>query len=283
VKKFIYQCATLLLALMSFAHARAGEVNAPETVTIDAGFFMYRASGEFLKDNYPIDAPLLHVAFDASFEIMRYQVLAVDYGKCVEEKSCSERLNPGHQDGSLPVTGVSYQDAVDYAQWLSRKTGVTWRLPSDQEWAFAAGSRFVDDAINLESNRDNPAERWLAKYRKNADLGLQSDPVIKASGYYGANENGIYDLSGNVWEWTDSCYVRTRMDGDGKATSETENCGVRIAAGLHRAYLSFFIQDAKGGGCSVGKPPDYLGFRLIREPSRSMMDWLRNAVGLGEN
>ena len=48
---------------------------------------------------------------------------------------------------------VSWRDASAYASWLSRKTGRTYRLPTDEEWVFAAGSRFTDDSLGAEDRR----------------------------------------------------------------------------------------------------------------------------------
>ncbi len=280
MKRPAHYIATILLAFISFSTANAAKMSMPETVVIEAGSFMYRASGEFLKERYPVDAPMQKIAFAVPFEFMKYQVLAKDYEQCVTERVCGEPLNQRRHSENLPITSVSYQDAINFAKWLSDKTDVNWRLPTDEEWAFAAGSRFVDDAINAKTNTNNPAERWLTKYKKYADLETGNDPVIKPSGSYGSNENGIYDLSGNVWEWTDSCYTRTRLDSDGKKLSQSDNCGVRIAAGQHRAYISYFIQDAKGGGCSVGAPPTYLGIRLIKMPRANLLERILNFVDL---
>jgi formylglycine-generating enzyme required for sulfatase activity len=79
------------------------------------------------------------------------------------------------------------------------------------------------------------------------------------------NEHGIEDLAGNVWEWTSTCFVRSRMDAAGNAGKPTVNCGVRVAEGAHRAYVTDFIRDARAGGCAQGVPPANLGFRLVRE------------------
>ena len=49
--------------------------------------------------------------------------------------------------------------------------------------------------------------------------------------------------------------------------SRTDNCGVRVVEGLHRAYMSNFVRDGKSGGCAVGTPPEHLGFRLVRDDS----------------
>jgi formylglycine-generating enzyme required for sulfatase activity len=197
---------------------------------------------------------------------MKYQVSSADYARCVDGGACKRadagRVNGGH----VPVTGVSFQDAQNYASWLSKESGQVWRLPSDEEWAYAAGSRFHDDALGIGQDGIDPSRRWLAEYRRNAERGGVSDPEPRPPGFYGENEHGISDLSGNVWEWTNSCYVRARVSDTGAIEKEkTANCGVRVVEGRHRAYMIFFVRDAKGGGCSVGAPPDNLGFRLVRD------------------
>jgi formylglycine-generating enzyme required for sulfatase activity len=76
----------------------------------------------------------------------------------------------------------------------------------------------------------------------------------------------VFDLAGNVWEWTSDCYVRFTLAADRVTElSRVENCGVHVVEGRHRAYMSNFIQDARSGGCAYGTPPDKLGFRLVRE------------------
>lgn len=270
---------TIVFVLLFTNYATASEIKFPETVTLETGSFLYRASGEYLKDGYPINAPLQNVIFNSPITIMKYQVRVSSYEQCVADGYCKQRYNQGQVSKYHPVTGVSYDDAVAFSKWLSNKTDLDWRLPTDEEWSYAAGSRFIDDAINVNPDSENPATRWLAKYQKYADLGAEADYIVKPAGYYGVNENGIYDMSGNIWEWTDSCYKRTRLDAGGTLINTTNNCGVRISAGRHRAYISSFIQNAKGGGCSVGAPPDHLGFRSILEPKRSFLQNVLDIIG----
>jgi Sulfatase-modifying factor enzyme 1 len=71
-------------------------------------------------------------------------------------------------------------------------------------------------------------------------------------------------MAGNVWEWTDSCFVRTRLDAQNEVLSDVVNCGVRLVEGRHRTFVPEFIRDARAGGCAAGTPPSNLGFRLVR-------------------
>ncbi|MBE1206164.1 SUMF1/EgtB/PvdO family nonheme iron enzyme [Aminobacter carboxidus] len=90
----------------------------------------------------------------------------------------------------LPVTGVSFRDATAYANWLSDRTGETWQLPTDEEWAFAAAERFVDDTLGIEDS-NNPAARWLARCRSEAEASKGRDPEPKPHGHFGANSKGV--------------------------------------------------------------------------------------------
>lgn len=265
--------------------AVAGQDTAlPELVTIAPGTHMHRISGEFLKNGRPVDAPQKEHHFAQAFEIMKYQVSLTDYALCVSEGKCelpfrqSERTM--YVDDNRPVTGVSYIDVRNYAEWLGTKTGVSWRLPTDAEWAYSAGSRYYDDATGIKTDPNDPSRQMLSKYKQSIDRNRDADPTIRPRGAFGANENGVYDQSGNVWEWTDTCYTRSKITDSGKIVVIDEgNCGVRVVEGRHRSYMTFFIQDAKSGGCAVGTPPDYLGFRLVKDNPpffsfRGIRNWL---------
>lgn len=237
-----------------------------ETATVEPGRFVLRLPGEYLRHGRPVDAPLREIAFERSFDMMKYQVTVEEYGRCVAEGACQPAEGKPAASGTLPVTGVSYRDATAYAGWLSARTGQTWRLPTDEEWAFAAAERFSDDALRFDGGDGDPAARWIARYRAEAEGG-ERDPLPKPQGHFGMNTKGLFDLAGNIWEWTSTCYTRATIGTDGTVVSTTENCGVRVTDGRHRGYMSNFIRDGKSGGCAAGIAPDNLGFRLVREPA----------------
>jgi formylglycine-generating enzyme required for sulfatase activity len=235
-----------------------------ETVDVAPRVFYYRQAGDFSQAGRPVDAPLAAEARASVLHIMKQQVTVADYDRCVAETKCMASSPLENFDPNLPTVQVSWRDATAYAAWLSAKTGETWRLPTDEEWVFAAGSRFHDDALLVAASRD-PSVRWLARYEKESDQDAL-DQRPRPPGAFGANEYGLLDLSGNVWEWTSTCFIRQPLDAKGNsAGASTANCGVRVVEGEHRTYVTDFVRDAKGGGCAVGKPPSNLGFRLVRE------------------
>lgn len=254
--------AALLLAMPP--HRTAPAFPLPQTAIVPPTTLLHQLDGEYSRAGRPVDAPRVAIEIRERLEIMRYQVSAADYARCIAAGACKRLDNPAPR-GDLAVTGVSHADASDYARWLSQETGAVWRLPTDREWAQAAGSRFVDDARGLSGAETNPALRWLADYEREANRKAASDPTPRPVGSFGANEHGVYDIAGNVWEWTQTCLRRVSLDAAGRTAGETSNCGIYIVEGQHRAPMTFFIRNPKAGGCSVATPPDNLGFRLVRE------------------
>lgn len=256
-----------LILVSSSVQLHAQSVKNPELIKLPAATFSYRASGEFLNNGFPTDAPRINIRFSRALHIMKYQVSNREYARCVDEQKCALPFKKKKViSNNFPATGLSFIDAENYARWLTQKTGVRWRLPSDAEWAYSAGERFFDDALGPNSNPADPSKRILLKYQQSVGRDSETNLNIRVRGSFGANSNGLYDQSGNVWEWTNSCYQRSKISDEGKIDStDNGNCGVRIVEGRHRSYMTYFVQDAKSGGCAVGAPPDYLGFRLVRD------------------
>ena len=200
---------------------------------------------------------------------------------CEATESAIVRAITGAGFGIWDANLFVAEGAEDGTLKLSDRTGEDWRLPSDEEWAFVAAERFGDDATGIgDDDGSNPAARWIAAYRYRADP-RERDMEPKPRGHFGVNSNGLADLSGNVWEWTDTCYARNRVDAAGRLAEATTNCGVRIIGGQHRGYMSNFLRDGKSGGCAAGMaPPDNLGFRLVRDPAPAIgVALLRRIVG----
>jgi len=269
-----------LLGAADWLTQKPAEVPFPAAQTVSvSGRVAYPLPGEFLRDGRPAAAPR-RLEEVAAFEIMTYQVSVLDYRRCVQAGACRPADERPGQALRTPVTGVSHIDAEAYAAWYSRATGEVWRLPSAAEWALAAGERFSGEDLPVVADADNPARRWLDTYRAESARERAAVPEPQPRGAFGANQRGLYDLAGNVWEWTSTCYERSTLTPDGRAVATTvENCGVHVLEGRHRAYMSNFIRDGKSGGCAVGIPPDNLGFRLVREPrSETLVARLRDAV-----
>jgi formylglycine-generating enzyme required for sulfatase activity len=253
--------AAVALALASFPGRPA--VAGPDIVAIPPGSFSFRPAGDFRRGNRVIDAPLETRVADEGLWIMRDLVSRRDYALCVADGACVPSTTGA---GELPQTDVSLIDAMTYAAWLSAVTSHNWRLPTDSEWARAAAERFSDGQPADEDDGSDPSKRWLRDYLKEVKERGEADAVLRPPGGFGLNANGVADLAGNVWEWTSTCFQSAQIDDDGNLADQAPDyCGVRVVEGRHRAFIIDFVRDAKVGGCAVGVPPDFLGFRLVRD------------------
>ncbi|MCF8366469.1 MAG: formylglycine-generating enzyme family protein [Bacteroidales bacterium] len=98
-----------------------------------------------------------------------------------------------------PVIHVSWNDAIEYCKWLNRKTGKNYRLPTEAEWEYAARDGVQTNGhSSLYAGSNNIDE--VAWYDGNS--GSKTHPVGKKK----PNELGLYDMTGNVWEWCSDWY-----------------------------------------------------------------------------
>lgn len=228
--------------------------------------FPYRLAGDFSRDGKPVAAPLRQMRLGSSLGIMTRQVTAAEYARCVEDGGCPRIPQASTAEG-MPMVGVNWRDATAYARWMTKTTGKLHRLPTDEEWVFAAAEKASDDALPLAGVAD-PVAAWIARY--DAETSRERPAVLAPQpvGAFGRNERGLQDVAGNVWEWTDTCFVRHDVEPSGDVRVTNTNCGVRVVQGAHRAYMTDFIRDPRSGGCAAGVPPANLGFRLVVEQER---------------
>ncbi|HEV2861525.1 MAG TPA: SUMF1/EgtB/PvdO family nonheme iron enzyme [Pyrinomonadaceae bacterium] len=147
-----------------------------------------------------------------------------------------------------PVTGVTWQDAVDYCQWLSTKLGVTVRLPAEAEWELAA------------RGPENLKYPWGNEWDERAAASEETGGRVRAVKSYPAGRSpfGAFDMVGNVWEWVEDEFT----DKEGRPKSE-DGAKLRVirggAATEPRAYVSAAAR--YGVREDIGSPR--LGFRYV--------------------
>jgi len=233
-----------------------------QTVNVPEGRFDFHPSGIFHLNGQLADPPQIVRTTARNLRIMKYHVSEAQYAQCVAAGGC-DRIGDGTDNNTAQV-GVSYLDAVAYAQWLSETSGQTWRLPSDAEWVRAAGEKFAPALVGV--NAEDPSKRWIAEYRAKSSSRNSAKQGLRPAGSYGENELGVADMSASVWDWTSTCLRYGSIHkSSNRFKIDTEFCGRRVAQGQHRAYIVVFVRDPSAGGCGGGLPPDFLGIRLIRE------------------
>jgi formylglycine-generating enzyme required for sulfatase activity len=213
--------------------------NCPEMVMLPAGsFVMGSPEGEQGRssDESPQHVVTIARAFAAGkFEVTVDQFAAFakdtqyDAGaKCMTLEDGKSAIkdgrswrDPGYpQTGSHPVACVNWNDAKAYLTWLAKKTGKDYRLLTEAEWEYAArattargpGSRysFGDDESQM-CRYGNVADRTVRQTIPGASAWTIfpcSDGYAFAApvGIFAPNAFGLYDVHGNVWEWTEDCY-----------------------------------------------------------------------------
>lgn len=154
-----------------------------------------------------------------------------------------------------PVIHVSWNDAVAYAQWLSQKTGKNWRLPTEAEWEFAArgGQNLIySGSFSIDS---------VAWYSKNS--GNVTHPV----GQKKTNAYGLFDMTGNVWEWCSDWYSDSYYRSSPSSNPQGPLSGsFRVLRG---GSWSDAVQDCRVADRSNNLPcirNNYFGFRLVCVP-----------------
>ncbi|MEO8318797.1 MAG: SUMF1/EgtB/PvdO family nonheme iron enzyme [Bradyrhizobium sp.] len=234
--------------------------------SLKSSSFQYRVAGDFSLDGKPVAAPLRDMMLGSSLRMMDRQVTSGEYAACADDGGCL-RVPQASGMAERPMVGVSWRDATAYAEWKTKKTGILHRLPTDEEWVFAAGEKADDEALPLIDPGD-PAQAWIARYEAEANrarpVALDPQPV----GTYGRNAHGLQVIGGNVWEWTNTCFLRMTLEPNGAEHVTNTNCGVRVVQGAHRTYMTDFIRDPRTGGCAAGVPPANLGFRLVVEQEK---------------
>lgn len=180
------------------------------------------------------------------------------------------------QTNNHPVVNVSWNDAVAFCQWLSRKESKTYRLPTEAEWEYAcrAGTRtryyFGDDIEGL-ATVGNVGDGTLR-----AEFGVRTDTISARDGYlftaavgqFKPNGFGLYDMHGNVWEWCADWYAE-----DYYANSPIDD-PKGPPSGRWRVYRSGGWWDYPGNSRSADRgslPPGetsiHVGFRVALDPS----------------
>jgi formylglycine-generating enzyme required for sulfatase activity len=124
-------------------------------------------------------------------------------------------------DWNKPAIHVSWNDATAYCDWLSKKTGKTFRLPTEAEWEFAAGSGpkhykyswgsyEPSNSENVGNVADETTHPKYGKWKNDGFVGYKDGYFFAAPvGSFQPNELGLYDMTGNVWEWCSDWYDAT--------------------------------------------------------------------------
>ncbi len=270
----------------------------PDMVVVPAGEFMIGSTADTPDvDVSRGETPQAKIKIAKGFLLGRYEVTVGQYRDFIREtgyqppkKACrvwdnafvdkadatwENPYQPQRPEPLHPVSCVSWNDAQAFINWLSKKTGKAYRLPSSAEWEYAARagtttSRFwgngTDEACEYANTYDISAKE---KYPFTWTFSPCRDgyPEQAPVGKFKPNPFGLYDMIGNVWEWTADCYAGSHQGRpkDGKAWEWNSVCENRETRG--GAWMSAPERNriAWPGRDPAERRLNYFGFRIARD------------------
>ena len=211
-------------------------VSTPEMVVIPGGKFMMGSADE--EDERP-----QHEVKIAPFALGRYEVTREEFAASGLEVSDCAGFTQTERERD-PVVCVSWEDAKKYIQWLSAQTGHEYRLPTEAEWEYAARAktstaRYWGDDTNLCKYANARDQTYKEKTGESLAIHDCTDQYVYTApvGSFIANDFGLYDMLGNVWEWTEDCYNENYSGAPTNGSAwTTETCTDRVVRGGSWSY-----------------------------------------------
>ena len=181
--------------------------------------------------------------------------------------------NPGFsQADNHPVVNVSWNDAMKFCEWLSKKTGDEYRLPTEAQWEYACragtNSRYYDgdDSEGLAKVGNTADGTARVKFNRWGGIKSKDGYVFTAPvGRFAANSNGLYDMHGNVSEWCDDWYGEDYYGKSPSSDPQGPKTGAfRVNRGGGWNDLPLNCRSAHRTWIAPGFRVSFLGFRVLR-------------------
>jgi formylglycine-generating enzyme required for sulfatase activity len=242
----------------------------PEMVVVPAGGFLMGS-----PHNEPGREPTegqVGVTFARSFAVGKYAVTFEEWDACVADGGC-KGYRPNDQGWGRerqPVINVSWDDVDWYIAWLKQKTGKSYRLLSEAEREYATragksspfwwGTSITPRQANYDGSTVYQGGGAAGEYRQKT-LAVDS---------FGANPWGLYNVHGNLWEWTADCWssVNNGYPSDGGPRIDgAEDCDRRVKRGGAWDSEPKLLRAASRARSEQGLRTTDIGFRVARQLS----------------
>jgi len=224
----------------------------PEMVVVPPGSFTM-GSPDAEKDRSGNEGPAHQVNISYSFAAGVHEVTFAQWEACAADGGCNGYSpdDKGWGRGNRPAINVSWKDARSYLEWLSAKTGQSYRLLSESEWEYVARA-------GTTTPYHYGGEIFLNQARYNSNS-------TAPAGSYSPNAFGLHDVHGNVWEWTQDCwndgYEGTPRDGNAR---ESGDCSWRVLRGGSWNLQPGRLRSAARGRNLAGSRNIRSGIRVAR-------------------
>jgi formylglycine-generating enzyme required for sulfatase activity len=278
----------------------------PEVVVVPAGNFTMGSTPQetalagLPQEQAAREYPAHGVVISRPFAIGRYEITVDEYEAFAAatdrpaSKNCTtwdiekgiwgplgnaDWRNPGYeQSGQHPVGCLTIDDARAYVAWLSKKTGKTYRVPSEAEWEYVARAGTTtmqtwSDSFDNICAFANVADQTRVAAHRISDpdptrfFPCNDDFVYAAPvGRFPPNPWGLYDMIGNIWEWTEDCFIPTYDGAPTDGTARTEpGCTRLIVRGGGWYSRTWFARNAGRSREDLSYRSSTLGLRVVRE------------------
>ncbi len=236
-----------------------------EMIFIPAGTFLMGSDNNEInrdKDESPVHRVKL-----SSFYMSKYPITQLQWRKVISFPKVKRPVknNPSFFKGDdLPVEKVSWLDAQEFCQRLSKYSQRKYRLPTESEWEYACrggtstpfffGDIITTDFANYDG-REGYGCKPTGKYEK------KTSPV----GSFAPNPFGLYDVHGNVWEWCEDHYAPSYIHKpkDGSAFYSNVGNQPRVVRGGSWSLTPSYCRSAKRSSYSADSNYNFLGFRVV--------------------
>jgi formylglycine-generating enzyme required for sulfatase activity len=255
-----------------FADTLKNGSKAPELAIIPAGKYeMGSAEREFghSKEEYP--QHYSHI--QKSFAMGRFTITADDFSAFQKDTEWFVRPELIWAQGKEPVINIRMSDAYLYLDWLSEQTGKRYRLPTESEWEYAARAgttsafHFGDEVSCKEVHFHSLFPYNEAKEKKRWYL-PKCMPMAKALevGTKPANNWGLHDVHGNVWEMTDTPWRSSHLNSNRDGTSSSDMISNWVVTkGGSWFDAAIHARSAARKKRLFDEMDTNLGFRVVRE------------------
>jgi formylglycine-generating enzyme required for sulfatase activity len=237
----------------------------PEMVVVPAGTFTMGAPPrEAIRE--ADEGPTHPVTFARAFAVGKFSVTFDEWDVCAAEGGC-KRYRPDDQGwgrGRRPVINVSWSDAKGYVAWLSRKTGKRYQLLSEsaREYVTRAGTTtpfwwgttITTRLANFDGN-------YTYAGSPKGEFRQRTVPVDS----FAPNPWGLYQVHGNVWEWTEDCWNENYQGAPANGAAwTTGNCRERVVRGGSWIGEARFLRAANRDKIVAANRSHSIGFRVAR-------------------
>jgi formylglycine-generating enzyme required for sulfatase activity len=259
---------TLLLTSFSVSAGVIQNTLEPKMITIAGGKFIM---GCIRPKNCDSNEQPAHQVTVPPFNMSTTEVTFKQWDNCYDDKGCTTYPNDeGWGRNQHPVINVSWDDAQQYVMWLNKKTGKHYRLPNEAEWEYAARANTQtfyahgDCITNTQANFD---ARFIWNKEHCKATGTFANKTHEV-GHLVNNAFGLYDMHGNVWEWTQDCFHKNYQGAPTRAIewedkSSTSTCKSHVLRGGSWHDLPWDLRSAVRQQEYSASSNSTTGFRIV--------------------